>query len=461
MTFVGREPELTALRREYASPSSAFVPIYGRRRVGKSELILRFLRETGGVYYLGKKATPALQIRELLREAAVALGEPLLAEVDTDDWEKALSLIVDRSRRDEKLVLVLDEIQWIVAMSPELPSVLQKLWDRSWKRSGRVMLILCGSSVGFMEREILGRESPLFGRRTAQIHLRPFGYGEAALMHSSWSIEERARAYFLVGGVPHYLDLFARDRSVESNVEALILDEHGPLHREPDFLLREELRDVESYYAVLLAIADGESTQAGIAKRSAIPARSLHYYLGQLVELGYVARRFPLSSRGANARSVRYVLEDPLLRFWFRFVFPNLSYLARRGPAVGFRERIAPELSSYLGGGFERLCREALPALYAHERVSAGFEVGEYWDRDVQIDVVGLREDGWIDLGECKWGTVRSLPAVERELETKVAAFPNPSNATVARRIFVRRAPAGATKGTVRVHYLASLNALP
>ena len=160
-------------RRPGAGRESAFIPIYGRRRIGKSELILHFLRGKQAVYHVGKIAPAGLQLRELLEEAARALGEPLLAQLAVTDWRAALEAIVSRAKG--KVAIVLDEFQWSAGASPELPSVLQELWDRKWKKSGQVVLVLCGSFVGFMEREVLGHKSPLFGRRTAQIHLQPFG----------------------------------------------------------------------------------------------------------------------------------------------------------------------------------------------------------------------------------------------------------------------------------------------
>lgn len=431
------------LEDAYRAPRSGFIPVYGRRRVGKSELILRFLDGKPGIYYLGKTAPGLLQLRELLREAARVVGEPLIADLATTDWKQALLAVTERWRGDGKLVLVLDEFQWIAGGSPELPSVLQECWDRHWKGSGRVLLILCGSFVGFMEREVLGRKSPLFGRRTAQILLRPFAYREAALFHPTWSVTDRARAWFVCGGVPLYLRLFDPARSVEKNIEDNLLDEFAPLFREPDFLLREELRDVENYYAVLRAIASGNTVSRAIAAHSGVPERSLHYYLQQLSELGYVGRRHPLDGARPPARIVRYSLEDPLLRFWFRFVFPNTSFVQQMGAQRAMRERLRPELEAYWGSCFERLCREALGRIYEREGVGAGFQVGEYWDKQTQIDVVGVRDDGWIDLGECKWGAVRSLPAVAEELEAKARRYPNRRGATLGRRLFLHQPPRG------------------
>lgn len=437
--FVGRRRELRALEDAYAGSDSAFVPIYGRRRVGKSELILRFLENKPGVYFLGKKAPAGMQIREFLQEAAAVLEEPLLARIEVADWRGALDAVLSRWNRPGKLILALDEFQWTVEASPELPSLLQEYWDRRWRSSGKLFLILCGSYVGFMEREILGRKSPLFGRRTAQIHLRPFGFREAAEFHPTYSLVDRARTYFLCGGVPLYLRYFTGGRSVETNIAATLLDEFAPLYREADFLLREELREPESYYAILLSLAAGCGANREISAYTGIGERSLHYYLQQLIELGYVSRRYPLTGRLPVARHVRYVLEDPLLRFWFRFVYPNTSFILQMGAQRALADRIRPELDAYFGTCFERLCREALPVLYAEEGITAGFEVGEYWDREVQIDVVGYRDDNWTDLGECRWGTLRGAAALLTELEERVQRYPNPRNATVGRRLFTRK----------------------
>ncbi len=455
--FIGRRDELKVLEEAYEGSGSALIPIYGRRRIGKSELILQFMKERPGIYFLGKQAPAGMQIRELLGEAATVLQEPLLASLSVESWATALDAVVSRWRSDRKLILALDEFQWTVGASPELPSILQERWDRSWRQSGNVLLILCGSYIGFMEREVLGKKSPLFGRRTAQILLRPFGYREAAEFHSRYSRTDQARTYFLCGGIPLYLNRFADSRSIESNIAAELLDEYAPLYREADFLLREELREVTQYYAVLSAIASGQSTVQDIARRSGQDPRGLAYYLQQLIELGYVERRYPLSGEPPSARSVRYDLADPLLRFWFRFIFPSTSYIRHMGADRALKDLIRPHLDAWFGLCFERLCREALPWLYRREGVTAAFEVGQYWSKTTQIDVVGLREDGWTDLGECKWGPVRSPKAVEQELEEKVRQFPNSRGATIGRRIFTRQEPPIVKELAVRWHGLEDL----
>ena len=237
---------------------------------------------------------------------------------------------------------------------------------------------------------------------------------------------DQARTYFLCGGVPLYLNRFSDRRSVGSNIATELLDEYAPLYREADFLLREELREVTLYYGILTAIAAGHYTVQEIARQAGQDPRGLSYYLQQLIELGYIERRYALTGEPPSARSVRYDLANPLLRFWFRFVFPSTNYIRHMGADRALRDLIRPHLEAYFGHAFERLCREALPLLYRQEGLTAAFEVGEYWSKTTQIDVVGLRDDGWADLGECKWGKVRSAREIEQELEEKIREFSNP-----------------------------------
>ena len=462
VNFVGRSAELNLLAGALQSARSEFIPIYGRRRVGKSELILKFMSGKPGIYYLGKQSPATLQVREFLAEAARALGMPLLADLRVDGWHEALTTVVEQwtlTNPGAKLVLALDEFQWIAASSPGLIAEVQQCWDRSWKAGGNVLLLVCGSYVGFMEREVLGNSSPLFGRRTAQIHLQPFGYLEAAAFHPGWSLIDRARAYFLVGGLPQYLLCLDDSRSIDSNIRLNLLDEFAPLFHEPTFLLREELREVAPYHAILFAVAASKSTVRSMAAATGLADRNLHYYLQQLVDLGYLRRRYPLDGRRPNPKQLRFGIDDPLLRFWFRFVFPNTSIIRSAGPSRAFTERVAPLLDAWFGHCFEQLCREALPLIYANEGVHTSFQVGEFWSPRTQIDAVGLRDDNWTDLGECKWGTVRSPAAIEAELERKAGLYPNSRGATLGRRYFVRRKPA-ARKGAAGWYALEDLYAM-
>jgi AAA+ ATPase superfamily predicted ATPase len=453
--FVGRVAELAALERQYRRPAPVLLPVYGRRRIGKSELLVHFCTGKRAIYYAATQGTATQQLRSFMRCAAEALGEGLLAEAAVTDWERALTLVMQRAGRG-RLVLVLDEFQWLCERSPELPSVLQKLWDHDWQHQKAPFVVLCGSYIGFMEREVLGKKSPLFGRRTGQLLLEPFGYREAACFHPRWSIEEQARAYFICGGVPAYLKAFSQDRSIEQNIVASFLEVDAPLFREAEFLLREELRDVGSYTTLIEAMAQGSQTPTTMGAWAALPTSQLMYFLNNLVRLGYVEKRLPLVPGRASRKATRYTIGDPLLRFWYRFVAPHYSSIRCTPGPKSFADHVRPQLDGYYGAGFEALCREALPALLREEGVAAAVHVGEFWSPAAQVDVVGLRGDRWVELGECKWGEAGSLAKVVDDLRGKSAHYPS-AGATVQLRVFTRRRwPSRAPQG-VRVHALASL----
>ena len=438
--FIGRVRELRVLEQAYASKRCEMIPLYGRRRVGKSELILQFLRKHKGVYCLGKRAPAALQIQGFLHAAAAALGAPLLSEVTVPGWAEAFRAVLSCASKKGKLVIALDEFQWIAQACPELPSVLQGIFDAQSRTDGNaLMVILCGSYVGFMEREVLGRASPLYGRRTGQILLKPFGFAEAVEFFPRWGLTDATLAYFICGGIPYYLKCFDARKSVDMNIRDAVMDEFAPLSREPDFLLREELKEVGHYYALLMALGDRAMRQDEIAARSGIPVRSLPYYLATLEGLGYIARKKPLAPQGVPVRRVRFALADPLLRFWFRFIYPCADRIAQSGTGAAFQQFIRPGMDAYWGLCFEALCREALPSVYRSEGVADGTKIGEYWDDKIQVDVVGVREDRRIDLGECKWGACSK--GIETEIHEKFAKYPNPGNLTVAGYVFCQKKP--------------------
>jgi AAA+ ATPase superfamily predicted ATPase len=448
-SFIGRARELSFLASAFQSEKSELIPIYGRRRVGKTTLIAESLarqlraRAKKSLFYTGRRLTRDQQIKSFLEQAALASGDSLLAEVTITDWSKALQLTEERMRREgKKTILVFDEFQWMVEQSPELLSELQQLWDHHWQPAGNVVVIVCGSYVGFMEREVLGKKSPLFGRRTGSIRLGPLTASDARALHPRLSLEDAARVYFICGGVPSYHLTFSQRRSFQQNIAEAFFG-MGPLSQEPSFLLREELREVATYSGVLTALAAGRSTRKDLAAALGVSESNMSFYLNQLVELGYVRRRYPLSGRRPSSRQVRFVLADPLLRFWFRFIERASSFAAVTGAAQAVQSQIVPQLDSYLGGCFEQLCRDALPALYVKEGVTAAFEVGEFWSKEVQIDVVGLREDGVADIGECKWGKIPSRSALEASVAKKMQAYPNHQNASLVGRAFVRKLPRG------------------
>jgi AAA+ ATPase superfamily predicted ATPase len=436
--FIGRKSELETLQQEYDRDSSNLIPIYGRRRIGNSELVLHFLRDKPHVYFLAQKANADTNLKIYRRTIAQFHGDDLLLRVET--WQEALEQTICRWKGKAKLILALDEFQWAAQSSLELLSVIQGLWDREWSKSGRIMVLLCGSQVGFMEKEVMGQASPLYGRRTKQLPMRPFNHLEAARFHPRLKPRDQAEIYFLTGGVAHYLRAFSED-SVETNIRNCFLDPHSALALEPDFLLREELREVAPYSTLLMALAGGATRHKDIAREMGGDTRNLNHYLRQLLSIRYICKRYPETGRPPLARHVTYAIDDPLLRFWFHFIFPNESQIRALSKEMAFQTLIKPGLDSFWGYCFEGFCRECLPLIYKQEGVSGWKAVGEYWDSRVQIDVVGIRTDHWTDLGECRWGHVSSFPALQRELNEKMEKFPNPLNHSIGRRVFLQETP--------------------
>lgn len=457
MKFVGRKRELRTLEEAFQSHDSSFIPIYGRRRVGKSELIKQFIKNKNALYFLGKQAPARLQLREFLRNAALTFHQPLLKQVSVDGWRQAISIVIEQVPADEKIVLVMDEFQWTVEACPELPSVLQSFIDNGWEGGCKVCLILCGSYMGFMERKVLGEKSPLFGRRAGQIFLKPFSYLEAGKFHPTWSETDKAKVFSICGGIPYYLNFFSRTDSIDANIRNNFLNEFSALAREPEFLLREELKELKKYFGILTALSTGAVTNREMARITGIDERALFYYLNTLIELGYIIKHYPLTGTKANPKQVRYKLHDPLLRFWFRFIYPNGSAIYQMDEKSAFLNLIKPHLDAYFGKGYETLCREALSHLYQREELACAYEIGEYWDKDIQIDIVGYRQDGVIDICECKWGKISSMPRLLKELNTKISRYPNKDNKTIHGRLFLRSRGKRLLSHPIRTHFLSDL----
>jgi len=454
--FIGREKELKALNNEYRNLENSFIPIYGRRRVGKSELIKKFIEDKKSLFYLGKQAPEQVQIKEFLESASIKLCQPLLASLATDNWKDAIKSILSQLTTDEKFVIVLDEFQWIVDSAPELPSILQEFIDNEWDNKN-IFLILCGSYMGFMEKKVLGEKSPLFGRRTGQMLLKPFTYLEARNFHPHLSIKNQAKIFFICGGIPYYLKFFKENISIDQNIQNNFINEYSALSKEPHFLLREELKDLHNYYGILMALSSSMCSNHDISKTTGIDERKLYYYIQNLVELGYVKRHYPLSSQKASKQKLHIKLQDPLLRFWFRFIFPHQSLLCNMDENKFFLNIIKPNLQSYFGYCFENMCREALAYLYEKENVLCPFEIGEYWSKDVQIDVIGLRKDDRVDICECKWGSIKSFNGTIRNLKEKVKHYPNPDNSTIQLRLFCADERKVATQLPCNIHFLKDL----
>ena len=301
--FVGREREIGTLERLYAQGRFQMVVVYGRRRVGKTTLVNEFARSRRSIMFTAQAQSPFENLRGFTEAVFEGLGLAGGAGM-FPTWGEGFAFVAEESKKlDEPLVLVFDEFPYAAEGAPSLPSSLQIAIDRHLLDT-KVFLVLCGSNEGFMESEVLGSKSPLYGRRTAQIHLQPFDYADASKMLPWLDAEELVQTYATFGGTPYYLQQIDRSCGYEENVESLMFDPSGILYEEPLMLLRQELREPALYNSIIGAIASGSTKPKAIAERAGIEQTSMGPYLKTLEGLGIIERRVPFGEQpSARARA--------------------------------------------------------------------------------------------------------------------------------------------------------------
>ena len=399
--FVDRADELAELERRYNSDQAEFIILYGRRRLGKSELVRQSLdgREDA-VYYQAVESTAQNQLEQFVR--AVTEQFPELQRYQ-QDWE---TLLEELGARD--VVVVIDEFPFLIEEDKSLPSVIQRVWDLSLKETG-MTLVLIGSSISVMEEKVLAGGSPLYGRRTAVLDLEPLSLQDVAAFVPEYDAETTMTTWAIYGGTPYYLQTLDADNSLSENVTQSILSERGLLHSEPEFLLRTELTQPNTYFSILRAIAHGRRTPNEIAGMAGVESASLSSYLQKLRRLRLVERHIPVTASPTSSKRGRYRMAAPLFRFWFRFVYGKQDQLRLLG-ADAFEEIVAPELADYVSPLFEQVCQDVLVRL-SDRRV---LDIGQWWYKEHELDILGLTESGLI-AGECKF---TSNPVSEGVLTT-------------------------------------------
>lgn len=400
--FVNRERELSFLAQRHATGQAELVVLYGRRRVGKTELLRAFCSGKKHLFFVADMGTEESQLADFTRQVGEYLAGDSGLLAPFGSWDAAFNFLAAQTH--ERLVLVLDELTYLIEVNSAFPSILQKAWDTRLKDTS-VMLVLCGSYVGVMERSVLAYRSPLYGRRTGQWQLQPFSFWESQLLLPGVAPESLVSIFAILGGVPAYLRQYDTGLSLAENVERKILTVGAYLYDEPRFLLLQELRDPSRYFAILEAIAGGRTRSNEIAQVTGVPVTSLTFYLRTLQEMDLIERSVPATEQQPDkSKSGVYHIADPFFRFWFRFVYPSRSLLERGETSLVLR-KIMAEIDQFTGPAFEGICREYIWRL--HSAGDLGFTprmVGRWWNRREELDIVAVGE-GDLLVGECKWST--------------------------------------------------------
>lgn len=423
--FVGRKRELDKLNTLYAGDSFEFAVVYGRRRVGKTTLIREFLKDKESVYYMAVEGTKKENLRGL--SAAFLMqgkNNAPAAEsyVEFRDYEAALAYIDLLAGEHRRIVIAIDEYPYLAASYPTISSLVQKHIDECWKDS-RLFLILCGSSMSFMEEQVLGYKSPLYGRRTAQFKIRPFTFWEAGEMLKDYSAQDRALLYGVTGGIPEYLSRIDGTKDVHENIIRLFFDESGRLFEEPINLMKQELREPMTYHSIISAIASGASRLNEIATKTGLESGGCSNQLSSLIALQIVKKEVPMT-QNANSRSTLYSLEDSMYLFWYRFVRPNSSSIMCGVGRQIYETVVMPQNDDFMGRIFETICRQYLflPEIYGKLPFPIG-QIGRWWGnnararRQEEIDLMAMSGEKVL-FGECKWRNEKiGRQVVERLLE--------------------------------------------
>lgn len=405
MDFINREIELQLLQELDESRQATLFIVYGRRRVGKTELLRHFCQERPHIFLAATQTTEKHQLSVWSRLLWQQAYGQELADFTFPDWEASLRFLATLAER-QRLGVVIDEFPYLIESNPALPSILQKVWDETLRQT-QLFLILCGSSIGMMEQETLSYHSPLYGRRSGQLLLLPLEFAAARLFLGSYEASEQVETYAAVGGMPAYLEQIEASRPLAANVIDRILRPNRLLYDEPLFLLRTELREPRNYFAVLQAIAHGNTRSNAIAQASGVgDARTVSKYLSVLQDLRLIERITPVTeTQPEKSRLGLYRLSDHFLRFWFRFVAPHRSALDQGQAQLVWQTEIEPRLSEFTGPVFEQICQQFLWQEARAARLPfAPQQIGAWWQGQQEIDLVALnRAEGIILAGECKW----------------------------------------------------------
>lgn len=427
--FVGRIEDLAFLQEQYEAEKFSFIPIYGRRRVGKTSLIQQHIKNKTAIYFQAFEEKAELNLERLSNE----LNQIIFGKVGENlpsytSLSNALQAFTDFSQK-EKCILIIDEYPYLAKSMPEVNSIFQYFIDHHWKENGNIQLILCGSSMSFMLHQVLGYKSPLYGRKTGQIKLRAFTFKETLEYFSESNPQEVVGYYGLTGGIPQYMEQIDPEKHLAENIQQMFLTTTSLLFEEPQNLLKQELDDPTNYNSILFAIANGYSKMSEISSKTTIPTSNLTRFLDNLIDLEIVERKRPAGE--PNSKRTVYHLKDTMFRFWFRFVSPNLSAIEIR-TINGVLSLIEEQFSDFLDAVFKDICIEYLWEEMKQENLSQEYrDFSSWWGnnpiarRQEEIDIVGLDSHNEKYLfAECKWRNQKTDIKVLERLIDRASLFP-------------------------------------
>ena len=425
--FVGRSEQLKIFENMYQSDSFEFVVLYGQRRIGKTTLLGEFIKNKRAIFFTAKEANDVMNLQEFTDTIVEYFG--LAAGLSFSTWQSVFEFIA-KQVRDEKTIIIFDEYPYAAMANKSLNSMLQVAIDHTLKNT-KIKLVLSGSHVSFMEKEVMGSKSPLYGRRTKALQLRAFDYFETGLMLKEYSNIDKIKFYSVLGGVPYYLSLVNKELSFEENVTRMFFKVDGQLYDEPNFLMKEEFREPATYNSIIMAIAKGANRPHTIQQMAGIEASSSPFYLRQLVEIGFLRKVLPFGENPLRSKKGIYEIADNTFRFWYEYVYPNISSIELGFGDTVAKRKVLPFIDEFIGKSvFEFVAQQYLVRAAKSGEISLiPTNIGKWWGNDSKeqkesdIDVV-FESDTEVLLGECKWRESFSEIAEVKKLLDKPRLLP-------------------------------------
>jgi hypothetical protein len=423
--FIGRKNEIEILNNLYNEDKFHFIVMYGRRRVGKTTLLTEFCKDKPSIFFVAEEYNDKFALDSFSDKILSYFGLGGMVG-KFESWEKAF-LFLGQKAKNKRLAVVIDEFPYIVNSNKSIPSLLQNVIDHNLKDT-KLFLIVCGSSMSFIEKEVLSYKSPLYGRRTSQLVVEPFNFFDSKKFFPNYGFEEQVMAYGVLGGIPQYLSIFNDKYNLYENIKTKILDKSSYLYEEPKLLLRQEVREPALYNSIIEAIAMGSSKLNEISTKVGVDTDKCSKYISTLIELKILEKVAPIELKAKSRKSI-YKIKDNFFRFWYRFVFSNKALIEQGLLDEVVENKIKPIMNDFLGMVYEEICIDYLKILNRNKKLPFVFEkIGKWWGnnpfkkREEEIDIVAIGNDNII-FGECKWQNQKIDVAVLNNLIEKSTLF--------------------------------------
>jgi len=412
--FINRKEELKFLEELHQQEQAKLLVLYGKRRIGKTELLNEFAKRHSALYFLARQESCHDQLRKMSTEIAEFFDDDVLRHNPFRNYDALFTYL---ARKDTPVFF--DEFPYLVESNASLPSILQEYWDKLFSKK-RMFIILCGSSISMME-SLLGYRSPLYGRRTEQMLLEPLEFKDAALFFPELAPEDKIANYAVLGGTPAYLLEFDYSKTLLTNIRENILKKNKFLYQDTLFVLQQELHEPRIYYSIISSIAKGNAKLGQIINDTGIEKSKITKYLSVLRNLHIIERRVPITEKNPEkSRKGIYLLKDNYFKFWFRFIFANTEYIEQNRQDKLINERISPLLNTFVGQAYEDIAMDYMKK----QKMFDNYIFGRWWDKNEEIDIIGIDHmSNMIMLGEVKWKdlTEKQAKQILHHLEQKAS----------------------------------------